>query len=106
MSAKRNVKGVALLAMAVVSVLAVAAQATPLEPAAAAQATPPETAAAAEATPTETEAAAQATPIETAACEPVICPAIVKLCPQGQVGCRVSPCNCAQACVPEGQCNN
>jgi hypothetical protein len=41
-----------------------------------------------------------------AACEPVACPAIAKICPQGQLACRVSPCNCALACVPEGQCNN
>jgi hypothetical protein len=47
-----------------------------------------------------------ATPLETAACEPVVCPAIAKLCPQGQVACRVSPCNCAVSCKPEGQCNN
>jgi hypothetical protein len=41
-----------------------------------------------------------------AACPPVACPAIAKICPQGQLACRVSPCSCALACVPEGQCNN
>lgn len=50
--------------------------------------------------------ATPATPVVYAACQPVVCPEIVKLCPQGQVACRVSPCSCAQACVPEGQCNN
>jgi len=45
---------------------------------------------------------ALATPVALAACQPVICPAIAKLCPQGQIACRVSPCNCAQVCQPEG----
>ena len=39
-------------------------------------------------------------------CEPVACPAIAKICPQGQVACRPSPCSCALACAPEGKgCN-
>ena len=46
------------------------------------------------------------TPEVLAACEPVACPAIAKICPQGQMACRVSPCSCTLACVPEGQCNN
>lgn len=41
-----------------------------------------------------------------AACEPVVCPAIVKICPQGQLACRPSPCSCAQVCAAEGHgCN-
>ena len=40
------------------------------------------------------------------ACEPVVCPAIVKICPQGQLACRPSPCSCAQVCAAEGHgCN-
>ena len=39
-----------------------------------------------------------------AGCEPVVCPAIIKICPQGQVACRVSPCNCALVCARG--CNN
>jgi hypothetical protein len=47
------------------------------------------------------------TTIARAACEPVVCPAIAKICPDGEVACRVSPCNCAQVCVPEGHgCND
>jgi len=42
---------------------------------------------------------ALATPVQAQNCEPVICPAIVKLCPEGQIACRVSPCNCTQVCV-------
>ena len=34
-------------------------------------------------------------------CEPVACPAIAKLCPQGQIACHPSPCSCALACVPD-----
>lgn len=49
---------------------------------------------------------ALATPVARAACQPVACPAIAKICPQGQIACRVSPCNCALACMPEGQCNH
>ncbi len=50
---------------------------------------------------------ALAMPVSFADCpQPVACPAIAKICPQGQVACRVSPCNCTLACVPEGQCNN
>jgi len=49
---------------------------------------------------------ALSTPVA-AACNHVVgCPAIAKLCPQGQLACRVSPCSCALACVPEGKCNN
>lgn len=51
-------------------------------------------------------AALATTPVALAACEPVVCPAIVKICPQGQVACRPSPCNCAQVCAVEGHgCN-
>jgi hypothetical protein len=40
------------------------------------------------------------------ACEPLACPAIVKICPQGQLACRPSPCTCAQVCAAEGHgCN-
>ena len=46
------------------------------------------------------------TPVAAQGCEPVICPAIAKLCPSGEIACRPSPCNCAQVCVPEGKgCN-
>ena len=41
-------------------------------------------------------------PTSAEGCKPVGCPAIAKLCPQGQIACRVSPCNCALACQPEG----
>ena len=41
-------------------------------------------------------------PLAHAACQPVACPAIAKICPQGQIACRVSPCNCALACTAEG----
>jgi hypothetical protein len=34
-------------------------------------------------------------------CEPVACPAIAKICPQGQIACHPSPCSCALACVPD-----
>lgn len=44
---------------------------------------------------------ALATPVAVAACEPVVCPAIAKLCPDGQIACRVSPCNCALVCRPQ-----
>ncbi|HET9300425.1 MAG TPA: hypothetical protein VFO11_10800 [Candidatus Polarisedimenticolaceae bacterium] len=43
--------------------------------------------------------AAVAAPSQAQSCEPVICPAIAKFCPEGQVACRVSPCNCNQVCV-------
>ena len=40
------------------------------------------------------------------ACQPIACPAIAKLCPDGEIACRVSPCNCTQVCVPQGRgCN-
>jgi hypothetical protein len=49
---------------------------------------------------------ALATPAAAAGCEPVACPAIAKLCPDGEIACRVSPCNCTQVCVPQGRgCN-
>ena len=51
-------------------------------------------------------AALATTPVALADCEPVVCPAIVKICPQGQVACRPSPCNCSQVCAAEGHgCN-
>jgi hypothetical protein len=51
-------------------------------------------------------AALATTPVAHADCEPVVCPAIVKICPQGQLACRPSPCNCAQVCAAEGHgCN-
>ena len=50
--------------------------------------------------------AALVAPLEARACEPVACPAIAKLCPDGEIACRVSPCNCTQVCVPQGRgCN-
>ena len=46
------------------------------------------------------------TPVAAQGCEPVVCPAIALICPQGQLACRVSPCNCALACAAEGHgCN-
>lgn len=40
------------------------------------------------------------------ACQPIACPAIAKLCPDGEIACRISPCNCTQVCVPQGHgCN-
>ena len=52
--------------------------------------------------------AALLAPVALAACkEPVACPAIAKVCPQGQIACRVSPCNCTLACaVPGHGCND
>ena len=51
-------------------------------------------------------AALGATPAAHAACKPVVCPAIAFICPQGQVACRPSPCNCAFVCAAEGHgCN-
>jgi len=44
--------------------------------------------------------AAMASSVQAQSCEPVICPLIIKLCPEGQIACRVSPCNCNQVCVP------
>ena len=50
--------------------------------------------------------AALSVPAVAAGCEPVACPAIAKLCPDGEIACRVSPCNCTQVCVPQGRgCN-
>jgi len=43
-----------------------------------------------------------ATPVAADCQHPVACPAIAKLCKSGEIACRVSPCNCAQVCVPEG----
>ena len=43
-------------------------------------------------------------PLAVASCQPVACPAIGILCPDGDVACRVSPCNCKQVCVPEDKC--
>ena len=40
-----------------------------------------------------------ASPPQAQGCEPVICPAIARFCPEGQIACRVSPCNCNQICV-------
>jgi len=40
-----------------------------------------------------------ASPPQAQSCEPVICPAIARFCPEGQIACRVSPCNCNQICV-------
>ena len=46
------------------------------------------------------------TPAARADCKPVACPAIIKVCPQGQFACRPSPCNCALVCAAEGHgCN-
>lgn len=46
------------------------------------------------------------TPAARADCQPVACPAIAKICPQGQFACRPSPCNCALVCAAEGHgCN-
>jgi hypothetical protein len=51
-------------------------------------------------------AALATTPVALAACQPVACPAIAKICPQGQIACRPSPCNCALVCAAEGHgCN-
>ena len=51
-------------------------------------------------------AALATTPVARADCQPVVCPAIIKICPQGQYACRPSPCNCAQVCAAEGHgCN-
>ena len=44
--------------------------------------------------------ASMMTPVQ-AACEPVACPAIAKICPSGELACRTSPCSCALACVPD-----
>jgi hypothetical protein len=38
-----------------------------------------------------------------AACEPVACPAIAKICPDGQLACRASDCNCTLVCPPPGK---
>ena len=48
------------------------------------------------------------TPVEARSCPHLVaCPAIAKLCPNGEVACRVNPCSCALVCVPEGvACNN
>ena len=46
-------------------------------------------------------------PVAVADCQPVACPAIAKICPQGQIACHPSPCSCALACQPEGVgCNS
>ena len=51
-------------------------------------------------------AALGTTPAVRADCEPVACPAIAKICPQGQYACHPSPCNCALVCAAEGHgCN-
>jgi len=42
------------------------------------------------------------TPVAADCQHPVACPAIAKLCKSGEIACRVSPCNCALVCVPEG----
>jgi len=50
--------------------------------------------------------AAVASSVQAQGCEPVICPAIAKFCPEGQIACRVSPCNCTQVCVSASRgCN-
>jgi len=51
-------------------------------------------------------AALGTTPAARADCQPVACPAIAKICPQGQYACHPSPCNCALVCAAEGHgCN-
>ena len=51
-------------------------------------------------------AALATTPVALAACQPIACPAIAKICPQGQIACRPSPCSCALVCAAEGHgCN-
>ena len=51
-------------------------------------------------------AALATTPVALAGCQPVVCPAIAKICPQGQFACRPSPCNCALVCAAVGHgCN-
>ncbi len=48
------------------------------------------------------------TPVEARNCPHLVgCPAIAKLCPSGELACRVNACSCALVCVPEGvACNN